>query len=55
MKRLEIRNTVFISRILEGVLDKNKLSETKRLIFPFIILRFPLYLQKCVAFGQNRV
>ena len=55
MKRLELRTTVFKSRRLQDALEIDKVKKTDRLIFSFIILRFPLYLQKCVAFGQNRV
>ena len=55
MKRLELRTTVFKSRRLQYALEIDKVKKTDRLIFSFIILRFPLYLKKCVAFGQNRV
>ena len=55
MKRLELKTTVFKSKMLEDALEIDKVKKTDRLIFSFIILRFPLYLQKCVAFGQNGV
>ena len=55
MKRLELKTTVFKSKMLEDALEIDKVKKTDQLIFSFIILRFPLYLQKCVAFGQNGV
>ena len=51
----ELENELEADDISSNVAEASTQLHVKCCSYSFTILRFPLHLQKCVAFGQNRV